>query len=76
MNVDDVLDPTPDISYAAVSAALANVRFPSTKDDIVKFGVINKFHPMMLEVVQQIPENMYNSWDELDYYLRRIPGIT
>jgi hypothetical protein len=70
--MDDVLDATPDITIDYIESYLVGIRYPVSRDDIVHFARMNRAENQVLAILQNLEPGVYNDFNEVDFYLRRI----
>jgi hypothetical protein len=61
-----------DITVQDVEYYLMNVEYPLDKDDIMYWARMNRATDQVLAALNQLPERVYHSFDEFDFYVNKI----
>lgn len=69
--MEDILDSTPDITVEDVAYYLSGARYPESKEDLVYVAKMASATQPILDIINLIPEGIYQDWDQLSFYIKK-----
>jgi hypothetical protein len=71
MDYDDLIFPNTGMNAQDIEYYVQNVEYPLDKNDVMYWARMNRAPDRVLAALNQLPERVYHSFDELDFYVNK-----